>query len=280
MRLKQTPEERRIVLPVPGNPFAVAYKDLLETIRLSPVWIHTGWIDVIWRFRRTRLGPFWHTLGLATFVLVMGTVWSTLLHQNPSHYFRYVTTGMISWGLIAAFITDGAGIFVQGQTTALSMRFPFMAFAAAHVWRALLMFCHHFVFYIFVMTITWTSPGKAGFLAVLGLCLVAANGIWLSVLSATLCLRWRDLGPAIFSGMQISIFITPVFWPVGTLGPNLAFIAEYNPLFHLVSVLREPLLGVVPPLASYIWVVITLIIGTTFTLWLYGKYRDRMPYWY
>ena len=273
-------EKNTLILPVPGSAFSIAYRDILETIRLSPIWIHAGWIDVIWRFRRTRLGPFWHTLGLAAFVLVMGTIWSTVLHQSPKHYFQYVTTGMISWGLIASFITEATGIYIQGQATALSMRFPFAAFAAAHVWRALLMFCHHFVFYVFIMIITWTSPGWTGLLVIPALVLLAANGIWMSILSATMCLRWRDLGLAIFSGMQIAIFVTPIFWPKELLGPNLAFAADFNPLYHLVAIMRDPLIGIVPPLTSYLWALGTLIVGSTFTFWLYGKCRDRMPYWY
>lgn len=273
-------ESRPVILPVPGSAFAIAFHDIVETIRLSPVWIHAGWIDVVWRFRRTRLGPFWHTLGLASFVLVMGVIWSTLLKQDPYQYFRYVTVSMISWGMIASFVTEGSSVFIQGQATALSMRFPFVGFAAAHVWRSLLMFFHHFVFYIFVMLLTWTSPGWTGLLAVPALVLLAANGTWMTVFVAMLCLRWRDLVPAVFSIMQISMFITPVFWPKELLASELQFAADYNPLYHLVRVMRDPLLGLVPPLNSWLAVIAFLVIGGTLTLWLYGKNRDRMPYWY
>ena len=139
---------------------------------------------------------------------------------------------------------------------------------------------HHFIFYIFIMLITWKSPGWTGLLAIPALFLLAANGIWMSVLSGMICLRWRDLVPAIFSAMQISIFITPVFWPKELLGPELAFAADLNPLYHLVRIMRDPLLGIMPPLTSWLWVIATLLIGSLMTLWLYGKNRDRMPYWY
>lgn len=271
---------RVVVLPAPGSPFAVACRDLGEAARLAPVWLHAGWIDVVWRFRRTRIGAFWHTLSLAAFVLVMGVVWSTILHQDPYHYFRYVTVSMIVWSLIASFITEGTGVLVAGQATALSMRFPYVAFAFAHVWRALLLFAHHFVFYIVVLVGTLFSPGWAIFFAIPALLLLIANGVWMSLLAGIICLRWRDLIPAIFSAMQIAIFVTPVFWPKEMLGPKLAFAADFNPLFHLVLILRDPLLGTVPPLESWLWASVTLIVGSVVTLWVYGKQRDRMPYWY
>jgi ABC-type polysaccharide/polyol phosphate export permease len=165
-------------------------------LRLWPVWLHAGWIDVVWRFRRTRLGPFWHTLGLAAFVLTMGVVWSSILRQDPVNYFRYVTVSLIVWTLIASLITDGTNIIIAGQSTALSMRFPYAAFAFAHVWRALLLFGHHFVLYVLVMLGTLHSPGWVVVLALPALVLLTANGVWMSLLIGIMCLRRRDLIPA------------------------------------------------------------------------------------
>jgi ABC-type polysaccharide/polyol phosphate export permease len=44
--------------------------------------------------------------------------------------------------------------------------------------------------------------------------------------------------------------------------------------------MRDPLLGVTPPLESWLWVIATLVVGLIVTFWVYGKQRDRMPYWY
>jgi ABC-type polysaccharide/polyol phosphate export permease len=278
--MNTTASTKVMVLPSPGSPFAVSLHELGEAMHLAPVWLHAGWIDVVWRFRRTRLGPFWHTLSLAAFVLVMGVIWSSILHQDPLQYFRYVTASLIVWGLVASFITDATGILVAGQSTALSMRFPFVAFACAHVWRSLLLFAHQFVFYIAVMVFTLYSPGWTVFYAIPALLLIIANGVWMSLLAGIICLRVRDLIPATASAMQIAMFVTPVFWPKDLLGHKLAFAADFNPLYHLTTILRDPLLGVTPPLVSWLWVLATLIVGSMLTLWVYGKKRDRMPYWY
>lgn len=271
---------RPSISPIPGGPLAVVTEDVSEALRLAPVWLHAGWIDVIWRFRRTRLGPFWHTLGIAAFIITMGVIWSTILHQDPGQYFRFVGTGIIVWGLIASFITDGTSIIIAGQSTALSMRFPYVAFAFAHVWKSLLLFGHHFVLYILIMVGTLHSPGWTVLLAIPGLILAVANGVWMSLLSGMLCLRRRDLGPAIASGMQIMMFVTPVFWPKDMLGPNLGIAADLNPFYHMVRIVRDPLLGIVPDPVSWFWVLGTLVVGLLVTFWSYGLYRDRMAYWY
>lgn len=269
-----------VVFPASGNLFSVALRDLSEAIRLAPIWLHSGWIDVVWRFRRTRIGPFWHTLSLAAFVLVMGTIWSIILRQDPIHYFRYVTVSMMVWGLISSFITEGTGVLIAGQSTALSMHYPYAAFAFAHVWRSLLLFGHHLVFYIFVMAGTLFSPGWPVVLALPALLLLALNGVWMSLLAGVLCLRWRDLVPATSSAMQIAMFVTPIFWSKEMLGPKFAFAANYNPLYHLVLIIRDPLLGNLPPHESWIWSAATFVVGSMITLLVYGRCRDRLPYWY
>ncbi len=247
---------------------------------MAPVWLHGGWIDVVWRFRRTRLGAFWHTLSLGAFVLVMGIVWSAILKQDPTSYFRYVGVNLIVWTLVASMITEGAGILIAGQSTALSMRYPYPAFALAHVWRALLLFAHHFVLYVAIAIGTGLILGPATLMAVPALLLIAANGVWMGLLVGMACLKMRDLQPAISSAMQILMFVTPVFWPPDLLGPQFAFVADLNPFYHLVRILRDPLLGAVPPVWSWLWVFATLLVGCVVTFWVYGRNRNRLAYWY
>lgn len=269
-----------IVSPTPGSPLAIALHDLAQAVRLAPVWLHAGWIDVVWRFRRTRLGAFWHTLGLAAFVLVIGMVWSVILRVDPIPFFRYVTVGLVVWTLIASLVNEGTNSLIAGKDTALSMRFPYPALAFAQVWRALLLFAHHLVLYVAVMIGTLHSPGWPALLAVPALALILANGVWVGLLVGMLCLRRRDFIPAISSIMQIMLFVTPVFWPKDLLGPEFAFAAELNPFYHAIRIVRDPLLGSVPPVESWLWVIGTFGVGAFCTAWIYGRCRDRLPYWY
>ncbi|WP_413208116.1 ABC transporter permease [Rhodospirillum sp. A1_3_36] len=271
---------RHIETPSPGSPFSIAWQDLVESLERSSVWIHAGWIDIVWQFRRTLIGPFWHTISLAAFVIVMGVLWGSMLGQDPVEHFRFVGTGLIVWTLISSFIMNGAGCLISGQGTALQTRFPYMAFAFGNVWRALLLFGHHIVLYILLIVFTLHWPGWKLFLVFPAMLLLLANGIWVSLLFGMMSLRRRDLVPAVSSAMQIMMFVTPVFWPKDRLGSKLAYIADLNPLYHMMRILRDPMLGLLPPLTSWMWTGGSLIVGTAITFWFYGRYRDRFAYWY
>ena len=266
--------------PILGSAWSVVRRDTVEAFRFAPFWLHEGYVDIVSKFRRTVLGPFWHTLGMGVFVFVIGIIWSAVLSQDPEPYFRYICSGMIVWALIASFVTDGASILILGQQTALSVRYPYIAFAFGHVWRALLLFCHYFVLYIVVMIGTLHPPEWAILWAILGLILLLANGIWISMLIGMLSLRRRDIVPATAAFMSIMIFVTPVFWTKNRLGPDLAFAADFNPLYHLILIVRDPLLGNVPMGVSWAWACGTLVIGSTISVWFYGRYRNRFAYWY
>lgn len=268
------------VAPTPGSAFAVAFGDIRAAVRLAPMWIHTGLIEVVWKYRRTRLGPFWHTLNLAIFVIVMGVIWSRVLNQNPVEHFRYVGTSLIIWSLIASQVTDATGIIIAGEATAMSMRFPYFAFALKHAWTSLLLFAHHMILYAAIMVGSFKFPGWPLFLLVPALLLILANGIWLSLIVGILCLSKRDLVLVIGSAMQIMMFVTPVFWPKNLLGAELAYAVDFNPLYHLLTIARLPMLGGVPPMSCWFWAIGTLAVGSCFTLWIYGRYRDRITYWY
>jgi len=269
-----------VVTPSGGGAFSVALLDLKEALERYPLWLHQGWVDVVHKYRRTRIGPLWHTISLAIFIVAMGTFYSVILKIDPVTYFRNVTVNYIVWILISSAITDGTGHFVAAQATALSMRFPYCAYSFAQTWRGLLMFGHHLILYILIAAATLLVPSRAMVFAIPALALVLLNCVWLSMITGIACLRFRDLSPAITSGVQVLMLITPVFWPVSMLGKQFAFLAELNPFSHLVAVLRDPMLGRIPDTGDWLWVAGSAAVGWLVTLWIYGRYRDRFAYWY
>jgi ABC-2 type transport system permease protein len=258
----------------------VAAADLDASIERRDLWIHQGFIDVLRRYRRTMLGPLWHTLHLGAMILLLGFVWSAIFRIDTAAYFRTVTPTLIVWTLIASIIVEGCGTFVAAQSTALSIRFPFTAFVFAHLWRMVLIFAHHLVLLVLVYLVLGAVPGSTLLLAVPGIALILVNGFWISLLLSILTLKARDVQQIVASGMQIALFATPVFWPRDLLGPRFSFLIDYNPLYHLLRIGRDPFIGQAPPLESWLWASGMAAVGLTVSLLLFGAVRRRLAYWY
>jgi lipopolysaccharide transport system permease protein len=58
-----------------------------------------------------------------------------------------------------------------------------------------------------------------------------------------------------------------------------ATIIQFNPFYHLLELIRAPLLGVVPSLASWLVVLVMAVVGWGFTLLVFSRLRHRVAYW-
>src|SRR5438552_2086218 len=66
--------------------------------------------------------------------------------------------------------------------------------------------------------------------------LIVLNCIWVSLCFGILATRYRDIGPLLFSVVQLLFFMTPIIWNDETLRQQGAgrwsSIIELNPLLH------------------------------------------------
>ena len=90
--------------------------------------------------------------------------------------------------------------------------------------------------------------------------------------------NFRDIPQLVGSIVQIVFFITPIMWRPELL-KNRTFIATANPLYHLVEIVRAPLLGMAPSSASYYAVVIITLVNGAIAAALFVRFRARISYW-
>jgi ABC-type polysaccharide/polyol phosphate export systems, permease component len=88
------------------------------------------------------------------------------------------------------------------------------------------------------LSLLWIIPG---------LFLIAVNAVWVALLLGMACVRFRDIQQLVISLLQISMFVTPVFWPPHLLtGTTKLVFVQLNPLYSFIEVVRAPLLGQTP----------------------------------
>ena len=80
--------------------------------------------------------------------------------------------------------------------------------------------------------------------------------------------------------LQIAFYITPIIWMPSLLPARASImLLDPNPFYHLLAIVREPLIGVSPNLTNWLVSIGLLFIGTFFSLLLFDKYRARISYW-
>ena len=259
-----------------------ASEDLVGGLRRYDLWGRLGWLEIKRRYRRTMVGPFWACISLLLFVIVIGSVGSGLLSKQSAEYLPFLVAGMVVWVMLQSTMLESVNVFVAGSSLIRQMNFEYSVLVYSLVWRNVIVFAHNLLVYLLILLIF--APGKLGFanlLALPGLITMAVNCAWISLLLGMVSLRFRDLQQLVMSIVQVSMFVTPLFWPPdGLEGLRRVFFVELNPLYHLLTIVRDPLLdGKLPAANSCIAATLITIAGWALTYALFAKYRKRIPYW-
>lgn len=259
--------------------YELVVKDLMEGFLNWRMWGRLGWQEIKRRYRRTTLGPFWTTFSLGIFIATLGVLWAQLWKQDPKAYLPYLTSGMLAWTFVSAVITEGCAVFTAGESIIKSMRCTYTTLTCTIVWRNIIVFFHNAIIFVVVAIYAHVPVNWSLVLLVLGLLLVSLNGVWIATLLGVLCARFRDISQIVTSILQVSMFVTPIFWAPNQLGSRFIKLVDFNILYHYVDIIRAPLLGHAPAMWSYVMVTISTIVGWAITLMLFSRFRRRIPYW-
>jgi len=254
--------------------------DFVEGVALWKMWSRGSLIELRRRYKRTVLGPAWVTISLLIFGGTLSVVWAGLWHQNVVDFLPFLLSGLIPWTMISAAIGESCGIFLGGEGLVKNQQFPYTIFLYGVLTRNVLIFGHNLIAYLIIAVACGVHVSFATLLFIPGTVLVIINCGWICLLVAVLCLRFRDFQQMVASLLQIAMFVTPVFWAASQLQGKRAIIADVNIFYHMIDIIRQPLLGKVPSEFSYLFCVVSAIVGWFIAYRLYASKRHRLPYWF
>ena len=270
--------------PVPSSPpaattqVAAALFDLVKGARSFHLWGLLGWQDIRRRYRRSMIGPFWLTISMGILVAALSILYGALLKVEIEAYAPFLALGFINWTLISGFINGGCTAFTDAGSIIKQADLPLSVHVYRVVWRDLIIFFHNAAIFVVVAAVFSIRPGWVGLLALPGLALLCLNGVWMGLLFGLVSARFRDIPPVMDSIVRIFFFVTPIIW-MPELLPDRTVLLDFNPFYHYVELVRAPLLGQAPQLASWLAVLGMTLGGWLAALIMFRNYRRRVAYW-
>nr|WP_255616505.1 ABC transporter permease [Microvirga puerhi] len=255
-----------------------ATNDLVVGLLDWPLWSRLGWYDVVARYRRSWVGPLWMIATTIIFVVSLGIVYSVLFKIAIKDYMPFVALGTVIWTYISAVTSESLQTFVEAEVYMKQVNRSPIVYCCRVVWRNTIIFGNQLIVALLVAVVFGKFSIYYFPLAVLGLVILIVQGVWINILLGVLGTRFRDLGPLVQNLIQICFFVTPILWQPDSLGSN-RWIAEINPAYHLIQILRAPILGQTPEAVSYIAVIGLTVVGFGVAFYFYQKFRHRIVYW-
>ena len=244
------------------------------------VWGMLGWHDLRQAYRRSALGPFWITAGMGIQIATMGVVFSLIFQTQPQEYVPFLAVSIILWMFIAASINDSCLSFISAEGIIKQLDVLLHVHVFRVLWKNTLNFAHNLVIIPIAFLIVGFSIGSSIFLFVPAFALLILNLSWISMILALLSARFRDTPPIVNSLMTVAFYVTPVMWYPSLLpGGTAHLLLGLNPLYHLLQIVRLPILGELPTLENWYLSALLAIAGWAITLLSFGRFRSRVAFW-
>ncbi len=252
--------------------------DAYQGFRAWRLWSALGWNDIRQRYRRSVLGPFWITISMAVLVAVLGYIYSHIFKMEIQTYLPFLALGFIFWGFLSSTITECCEAFRENNQIIKQIKVPYSVHILRVLWRNLIVLLHTISIFIPISIVFSLMPSPDILLVIPGLLMLCINLAWLGLFLAVLSTRFRDVSLIVATIVQIAIFATPIMWPVSSVGDN-TFIVDINPVYHLIDLVRAPLLGQRPAQLSWIVSIGMALGGSLLALRVFQRSRRQIVYW-
>ena len=251
----------------------------LDCLRLWRIWYLLAMQDILLRYRGSVLGPFWITLSTAVTVCSMGFLYGVLFKIDRNIYLPYFTTGVIAWSFISMIITESTKILIDNKHFLENIQLPCILYIFRLIFRNVIVLLHNLPIYIIIILIYHINPATHLVLFIPALFFLCLNGVFYGTLISFISARFPDVGAVVVSILQVVFFITPITWSPNILPEKFQIFLLLNPFSYLVSLIRNPLLGIPFTLNDLIATMSLTIFGFILFYYVSNKYSKRVIFW-
>lgn len=260
--------------------FRYGFTLLMQSFRYYGLIKTLGQVDIRQRYSRSIIGPFWLTISAAIMIATLGLVFGNVFSIESNLYLPHMAIGIVLWNFISAIVLEGCTSIISAQSLLKQLPIPFVVFSMRIIYRNLIILMHNAIIIIFIMAYYNVNIGGEILLFIPAFIILNINLLWISFFLAIISTRFRDVPQILQSFMQVLFYLTPIVWlpqlMTGRYGEIVLFV---NPIYHLIEIVRIPLLGGVVNLLVWCYVTVFTLIGITVTIYLYGKHNDEISYW-
>lgn len=278
-------EKRRVIihnedLKSYRTPLGRVLADVTHTLSSWRIWMSMGWQDVRLRYKRTRLGPFWITMTTCIFIGSIGFIFGNLLNSERANYLPHLAAGYITWTFISAMLNESTDVFNHSQRYILQMNLPYTLYVMRMVFKNSATLLHNLLPVVLIgVWFGYEYNPLHILLLILGFIILALCGLFYGTIFACIGARFRDIKPGIQSLVRICFFLTPIMWTRDRFPEKYHFVVDYNPFYHLIELLRRPLLA-----SSFTWINLAvsasiMCVGGLLMLFVLRRTRHRIAFW-
>jgi lipopolysaccharide transport system permease protein len=230
------------------------------------------WRDVKVRYKQTALGAAWAIIQ-PLFTMIIFTIFFGNLAKVPSDgipYPIFAYAALLPWTFFSNAITSSGNSLVGSAHLITKVYFPRMIIPGAAVAAGLIDLMIAFGILIILMVYygvgaTWNLLMLPA-LILLTTLLAIGVGMWTSALNV----KYRDIRYALPFAIQLTMFATPIIYPVSLIPERWRWAFNLNPLTGIIEGFRASFFG-----RPFNWPALAISAAITFALLVYAAYHFK-----
>lgn len=256
-------------------------RDLADSLRNPEFWALSSWLDIVVRSRESRLGFFWLLMPSLVYVWGLGGFFASMQSKPLGSFVAYVGIGYVIFRAASSVMIESAGAFFAGSAFILDGHLRLTDFVLRVTAKALFHFAMSLpavAAALMVQTgVHWAGLGWG----LLSFPLVMFNVLWIGVVFALVGARFPDMSQFVSNIFMFTFLLTPIVWHADTLPVNSMryTLMRINPLYHMIEIVRAPILGEPIDHATYSYLAVMTVAGFACTSILYRRYARFVPVW-
>ena len=250
--------------PVRGTTTVLQPQRGWQPLELAKLWRYRdllwflGLRDIQVRYKQTALGAAWAVIQPLVTMVVLNVLFGKLMglgaKTGATPYPVFLYAGLLPWTFFASTVTASSNSLVMNANMLRKVYFPRLIVPLASVGAPLVDYAVSFVVLlcmiagygalsgfgdtIYHVGVTWSMVLVP---LLVGTTIVAALGV--SLILASLSVRYRDFRYVVPFLVQIWFFLTPVIYPVSIVPADYQWLLALNPMSGTLEAFRGAVLG-------------------------------------
>jgi lipopolysaccharide transport system permease protein len=238
--------------------FDFGFKELYRYREL--LWILT-WRDLKVRYAQTIVGVLWAIINPLFTLLVLTFVFKTVADVDTGGYphLLFTLSGMAGWTYFSSVVAGAGGSIISAQQMVTKVYFPRLLLPLSKAVGSLVDLA--VVLVILTIMLFWYGHLPSTTIVWLPLFIALAIlagvgiGLWISAMS----IRFRDFMYVTPLLLRLGMFITPIAYPVSSVGEKWEQWMYLNPMTGIIEGMRWSILGIHPP-GNELWITIVVVL--------------------
>ncbi len=238
-------------------------KYLLDIYKSRYFWIHLSFADLRSKYRRSTLGLFWSVLQPLGLTLLLSFVMGKLFSSPIVDYAPFVFSGIILWEFIVGSAVTGCNSFINAEGYIKQISHPLAIYPLRSSLSVLInLFLAFTGFVVWVLLWKPENFGLSWLHLIPAFIILYGIGFSFGIVTAFINTKFRDFQQMLMLILQAVWYVSPIFFePKLFKSVKAMYLIEWNPIYHILNLFREPMLkGLSPSYDDYVFSIATMLI--------------------